>query len=228
MNKVSFLDKSTLGDYSNISELSVLSSREDVATLLDTFEHAVSSVHFSNIDGVVCDNEGFYYFVVSSVSGSFDLFQFINDKYSSDVSVNSLNANLLFPKKLSRGVAVLEESDDDDTATSYMCDKDVVLEPVKKYYLVCKSKNITIEVPEEGLILGRSVKKADFIVTGNTNVGRAHCKVYLEKGSLKVKDLESLNGTFINGRKVPKLESCFLKSGDILSLADEMFDIKLV
>ena len=191
MNKISFLDKSTLDNYSNITNLTVLNSKEDVATLLETFKHAISKVHFSNIDGVVKDSEDFYYFVVSSNSkGNFDLFDFIYKSYSCNVQVISLNANLLFPSKISRGVCLIDdiEDDDDDTPTSYMSDEDVIIEPVKKYYLVCQSKNITIEVPENGLILGRSVKKADFIITGNNNVGRSHCRVYFEDGRLMVKD----------------------------------------
>jgi pSer/pThr/pTyr-binding forkhead associated (FHA) protein len=62
--------------------------------------------------------------------------------------------------------------------------------------------------------IGRSTG-ADFIVDAPL-VSRVHCRLtVLPDGSLEVRDLESTNGTFINGRRV---ETARLKSGDRLGV----------
>ena len=60
--------------------------------------------------------------------------------------------------------------------------------------------------------LGRATR-ADFILDAPL-VSRVHCRLSLtEAGDLEVEDLESTNGTFVNGRKV---ERATLASGDTL------------
>jgi pSer/pThr/pTyr-binding forkhead associated (FHA) protein len=62
--------------------------------------------------------------------------------------------------------------------------------------------------------VGRSTG-ADFIVDAPL-VSRVHCRLtVLSDGSLEVRDLESTNGTFINGQRV---ETARLKSGDRLGV----------
>ena len=56
---------------------------------------------------------------------------------------------------------------------------------------------------------------ADFIVDGAL-VSRVHCRVTATAdGSLEVKDLESTNGTFVNGRRI---DTAQLASGDKLTV----------
>ena len=56
---------------------------------------------------------------------------------------------------------------------------------------------------------------ADFIVEAPL-VSRVHCRLTVfPDGSLEVRDLESTNGTFINGRRI---ETARLKSGDRLGV----------
>jgi ABC transport system ATP-binding/permease protein len=56
---------------------------------------------------------------------------------------------------------------------------------------------------------------ADFIVEAPL-VSRVHCRLtVLPDGSLEVRDLESTNGTFVNGHRI---ETTRLKSGDRLGV----------
>lgn len=62
--------------------------------------------------------------------------------------------------------------------------------------------------------LGRATG-ADFIVDGAL-VSRVHCRITaLPDGSLEVKDLESTNGTFVNGTRI---DTATLASGDKLTV----------
>jgi pSer/pThr/pTyr-binding forkhead associated (FHA) protein len=48
-------------------------------------------------------------------------------------------------------------------------------------------------------------------------VSRRHCEFRTNGAKIHIKDLDSANGTFVNGQKVSQQE---LKAGDIISLAD--------
>jgi pSer/pThr/pTyr-binding forkhead associated (FHA) protein len=69
-------------------------------------------------------------------------------------------------------------------------------------------------LPGRARTLGRATG-ADFIVDVAL-VSRVHCRVTaLPSGELEVKDLESTNGTFVNGTRV---EEARLSSGDRLKI----------
>lgn len=69
-------------------------------------------------------------------------------------------------------------------------------------------------LPGNARTLGRATG-ADFIVDAAL-VSRVHCRVTaLPSGELEVKDLESTNGTFVNGKRI---EHARLSSGDRLQV----------
>jgi pSer/pThr/pTyr-binding forkhead associated (FHA) protein len=69
-------------------------------------------------------------------------------------------------------------------------------------------------LPGNARTLGRATG-ADFIVDAAL-VSRVHCRLTaLKSGDLEVKDLESTNGTFVNGKRV---EQARLASGDRLQV----------
>lgn len=61
--------------------------------------------------------------------------------------------------------------------------------------------------------IGRSTG-AEFMVDAPL-VSRLHCQLQASDDSLRVKDLDSTNGTFVNGRRVKTAE---LKDGDTLGI----------
>jgi len=84
--------------------------------------------------------------------------------------------------------------DDDDTETSFV-------------------------VPSSGLMMGRSAP-ADIIVTG-LGVSRAHCEIELVDGQLRVTDLNSTNGTFIDEQRLTP--TAILPKGSILRVGTISF-----
>jgi hypothetical protein len=68
-------------------------------------------------------------------------------------------------------------------------------------------------VHEEGTILGRS-KICDVTIPG-THLSRQHVLISPQDGQLRVRDLESANGTFINEERITE---ALAKPGDILRL----------
>jgi pSer/pThr/pTyr-binding forkhead associated (FHA) protein len=64
--------------------------------------------------------------------------------------------------------------------------------------------------------------RADFVVDAPL-VSRLHCRLSLQTDGLLVEDLESTNGTFVNGERVTKL---LMRSGDALRVGRMEFSVR--
>ena len=80
--------------------------------------------------------------------------------------------------------------------------------------LICELKNDT------SLVIGRS-EEADLRIL-DERASRMHCKVNLNKNTVKVKDLGSRNGTFHNNKKIKEVT---LKTGDRFQTGNTVFQI---
>lgn len=54
-------------------------------------------------------------------------------------------------------------------------------------------------------------------------ISQDHAEIYLDGRTLKVRDLESTNGTFVNGARIDKDKPATLKQGDVLHFANTEF-----
>ena len=64
--------------------------------------------------------------------------------------------------------------------------------------------------------LGRSASLCDLVFDYDDSVSAAHCEITQSEGGVFVRDLNSSNGTYINGQKIYSLSE--LKDGDMLKL----------
>ncbi|MGN1202450.1 MAG: TIR domain-containing protein [Eubacterium sp.] len=71
--------------------------------------------------------------------------------------------------------------------------------------------------------LGRSETICDYIISGNSAVGRYHMKIVNSGTDCKVIDNNSLNKTFLNGGQLEPQQEYVLKDGDAVRLANEKF-----
>ncbi len=72
-----------------------------------------------------------------------------------------------------------------------------------------------IEIPDAGMIIGRS-DECDLIVgTARDGTSRRHARVYQKNGTMRIKDLGSTNGLFLNGRGCRRGK---LKTGDRIEI----------
>lgn len=69
------------------------------------------------------------------------------------------------------------------------------------------------------MTLGRSSESN--VIIDNSEVSRIHLEIRLDNGKVIITDLGSSNGTYINGKKVNKGESAYLKEGDQLVIGSE-------
>lgn len=226
---VAYIHEDTLGSLENVKEVTSISKREDVATILEVYDYTKKSVGFEKIKGVVTDtDDGYFYVVINDKSNSFSLFDFINSVYSSNgVLVTCCNANLLFPRSLSKGIYDMEESEEipEEAPTAFL--EPSFVDTACSWEIFSKRLQKSYEVKKDGIILGRSFKSADFVIPDNSNIGRVHCNIYLNSsGGLMVHDCDSKNGTFVNSQRVHSDMDVLVNAGDLLVLADDSFVIR--
>ncbi len=81
--------------------------------------------------------------------------------------------------------------------------------------IVLRVGNREREFTKGRVIIGRA-KDADFRVD-DSNVSRRHAVIYWSDGEIKIEDLDSTNGTTLNGRQVSSALVC---SGDVVVVGD--------
>lgn len=88
---------------------------------------------------------------------------------------------------------------------------------------------VTLEATTDREVsIGRRSRTTDPIVTLDLHqhggfqhgVSRYHAMIVAVKGTLYLRDLNSINGTFLNGYKLLPITSYALKSGDVITLGD--------
>lgn len=229
MSKIAYLLEKDLDRYIGLQEVTSLNTVSDVATLVEVFEETVKEVSYKRVKMIVMDSENYFYVVVGDSEYEFDLFEFVNRKFNSDAVLSSVNVRYLFPKRLSRGIyddSSVDEVDDDDIATSYLGEDDLDISGNVEYNLYHVNTGVTLKVEDKGVLIGRSVKKVDYLIRNNGSIGRVHCNVYINNdGHLMIHDFDSLNGTFVNGKKINSSNDVRLVEGDVFVLADEEFRI---
>ena len=79
------------------------------------------------------------------------------------------------------------------------------------------NEKIVINKPE--FSIGRERNKVDYPIDGESSVGRLHAKIRVRAGKCYVVDMNSKNGTFINGSKLNPNEEVLIQNGDRLKIA---------
>jgi hypothetical protein len=97
---------------------------------------------------------------------------------------------------------------------------------VARLMAVNAPEDIVFTISKAEFVIGKSAA-ADGAVTYSTTVSRAHCKIISEDSGFYVMDLNSKNGTFLNGKRLPADNRFPLAGGDILRLADSEFRVTI-
>ncbi len=90
----------------------------------------------------------------------------------------------------------------------------------KRGVLVCisgKSQNDLVKLRRDNTLFGR--EKADIIVS-DAEVSATHCQIQCIDDSYHIFDMNSSNGTFVNGQRIVKAK---LKEGDIVEIGKTVF-----
>lgn len=102
-----------------------------------------------------------------------------------------------------------------------MCGKEMVLvglntpEPVK------------IPIMKEEFLLGKKASEVDGVLDFSRLISRKHCKVNFLDNEFTITDMNSSNGTKLNGERIVPGRPYLLKDGDIIRIAGADFQVRI-
>lgn len=96
-----------------------------------------------------------------------------------------------------------------------------VPQPETRFSLRRASTGETLELSLP-CVVGRGAGATCHVV-GNDAISREHAEVFRREGSVLLRDLGAVNGTFVNGVELPARGEAELDAGDVVRLADEDF-----
>lgn len=89
-------------------------------------------------------------------------------------------------------------------------------------------RSITIDKVNESIIIGKSQHYADYIIGDIPTVSNRHCEISSSSRGLFIQDLNSTNGTFINGHRLKPQERMQIYHGDELRISKVIFKVREV
>lgn len=92
-----------------------------------------------------------------------------------------------------------------------------------------RSKNgESITVTKAIFKIGKERRKVDYCISDNTNVSRTHADIIFRDGSFYIIDNGTTNGTTVNGVSIAGGQPRKIENNDIIVMADEKFQFKLM
>lgn len=86
-------------------------------------------------------------------------------------------------------------------------------------------KGARVEVTTLPFVIGKynTTKHLDYAIYNNDNISRQHASILMSEGVYVIRDEHSLNGTFVNGRRLMPDQLLPIKEGDEIRLYNEIF-----
>ena len=113
----------------------------------------------------------------------------------------------------------MDIGDDDDSTVMGANAQKLGLLPKDQAYLLVISGTLAgkLIALTEPIVIGRGADADVRIVKEGMLMSRKHCRLFLEDGEAYVEDLQSSNGTFVNGKRIARQR---LQDGDKIHLGD--------
>lgn len=143
-----------------------------------------------------------------------------------EISKFRKNNNNAYKKDIQRNVKFDEyvssaDSESDNYKTEDNCETILLSErlPDTKRILFSVSNQNDIEISTYPFVIGKLMDKTDYVLNDRV-ISRIHMKIDIdEENNLYVEDLNSKNGTFINGIRLEPYEKKWIKTGDRITIA---------
>lgn len=92
-----------------------------------------------------------------------------------------------------------------------------------RFWLLRAKTNEKIELPQGEFKLGRSNVQSNYVISGNSGIGRLHAKIIVRENQCFVVDNSSMNKTYLNSQELEPQKEYLLENGDSIRLMNERF-----
>lgn len=120
------------------------------------------------------------------------------------------------------GSTILEQPDDEVTMVDGLTD-------MPEGGIAClfrRANGQRMYLEQEITRIGRESAYVDFYIGDNPRIGRSHAEIVRRGNTYYIKDNHSKNHTYVNGEMVAGEEMIPLKAGDVIMLANEVFEYR--
>lgn len=87
---------------------------------------------------------------------------------------------------------------------------------------------IELIIDKEEFLIGKNFNVVDGFIPYNEGISRVHCKIVYDRDSYNIVDLGSLNGTYVNGARIPVKSQVPISVGDRIGIANIEFTVETV
>ncbi|MDU3243053.1 MAG: trypsin-like peptidase domain-containing protein [Clostridiales bacterium] len=119
-----------------------------------------------------------------------------------------------------------EDEDEDERTELQNPLNDNFSRNAKKARLEQERTRKIIEISKPEFFIGKKPELVDYAILDNKVISRLHAVILWEDGLYTIQDKESVNGTFVNGKKIDS-EGVALKNADEITLANEIFIFRI-
>lgn len=98
------------------------------------------------------------------------------------------------------------------------------IDEVILHFLDGENEGVEIKLsPPREIYIGRSEESDVFL--GEKKISRKHCQILVSEDQVRIVDLESTNGSFVNGKKISELT---LKKGDKIKVGSSVIEVEII
>ena len=90
-------------------------------------------------------------------------------------------------------------------------------------YMIRKSDGSRIDIGKRVFKVGKDKRYADYVISNNAAVSRAHAQFMIKDGKVFLTDEDSLNSTYVNSSRLEAGKETEINSGDVIMFADEEY-----
>lgn len=101
-------------------------------------------------------------------------------------------------------------------------------ESVLQPYLFRQKSGEKIALNRPVFRIGKEPSFVDYLISDNAAVSRSHANFIVKDGACRVVDTNSTNHTYVNGAMIPSNVETALKDGDLVRLANEEFQFRMM
>ncbi|MCI9072773.1 MAG: FHA domain-containing protein [Lachnospiraceae bacterium] len=101
-------------------------------------------------------------------------------------------------------------------------------EEVDRNVSLCRLRTYEVILINKSVFrIGKESRYVDYVVRDNDKVSRSHADIITRGNRYFIMDLNSTNGTYINGRQIPARQEVEIFNDDCLKLANEEFEFRI-
>lgn len=101
-------------------------------------------------------------------------------------------------------------------------EEETILLKEDESYPVLEFKEKKVLINKDSFLIGRAKQLVDYAIPYALNMGRVHAEIIREEDQYYIIDVNTKNGTYLNGERIPSQSKQLITKGDCIQIANEI------